>query len=287
MPDENTLFKDINTATPADGDLAKFGAAEIRLNRKALKKFLFLEHGVDGGHLYGVDSGSANAYVVELGAVTQLAAIGLFAGLRVMFKVTNSNTTTSTLLLKVSTVAVGTAKAVKLGGANILSGTLVAGRIVEVIYDGTDWQLVSGWAVAPVIAPFLPEAGLVWLYYFTAGQVNWNPDVITQQRLATQVIVTTGYSKLLLMTQMKISNLTGANRRIYIQHIPFGVFSSFSVQQGSGTVYETPMVLELFDNSTPATGFEIYVRWTDNNGTDVSPSTSLKAGFTTHIFGLE
>lgn len=85
---------------------------------------------------YVADTGAADAYVITLA----VAPAAYAAGQRFAFKATNANTTTSTL--NVNSLGVKTIK--KHGWlGNLLASDIVAGQIVEVEYDGTNFQMVS------------------------------------------------------------------------------------------------------------------------------------------------
>ncbi len=85
---------------------------------------------------YKADTGAANAYVITpVPAITAYAAGQIFS-----FKATNANTTTSTL--NVSGLGVKTIK--KLGGStDLVAADIVAGQIVQVEYDGTNFQMLN------------------------------------------------------------------------------------------------------------------------------------------------
>lgn len=99
---------------------------------------------------YVADSGAANAYVITPSpAVTAYTTGQIFT-----FKATNANTTTSTL--NVSALGVKTIK--KLGATNLASGDIAAGSIVEVEYDGTNFQMLQPVANAPATNAALTAA---------------------------------------------------------------------------------------------------------------------------------
>lgn len=84
---------------------------------------------------YVVDTGAADAYVI-----TPAPAITAYAtGQRFTFKAVNANTTTSTI--NISALGVKTIK--KLGNTNLASGDIAASQMVEVEYDGTNFQMMS------------------------------------------------------------------------------------------------------------------------------------------------
>lgn len=89
---------------------------------------------------YYADSGAANAYVISL-AANQTATLA--AGLPVQFLAAHSNTGASTL------DATGSAKNIlNPDGTALVAGQIVANAIVSVMYDGTQYQLLSGGAPA-------------------------------------------------------------------------------------------------------------------------------------------
>lgn len=89
----------------------------------------------DGSLVYAVDTGAADAYVISLSpAITAYAA-----GQRFTFKATNANTGASTL--NINTLGVKTIK--KNSSVNLAVNDIIADQIVEVEYDGTNFQMLS------------------------------------------------------------------------------------------------------------------------------------------------
>jgi hypothetical protein len=84
---------------------------------------------------YAVDTGTTNAYVVALSpALTQH-----ITGMPIYFKVANANTGASTI--NVNGLGIKTIK--KFNDQDLISGDIQAGQVVGVIYDGTNFQLIS------------------------------------------------------------------------------------------------------------------------------------------------
>lgn len=82
-------------------------------------------------YTYAADTGTANAYAVALSPTPTIVA-----GSPLRFKVANANTGASTLA-----VNGGSATPIKKQGATALaSGDWPAGMIVELVFDGTNWQ---------------------------------------------------------------------------------------------------------------------------------------------------
>jgi hypothetical protein len=88
----------------------------------------------DALHGLLTDTGTANAYAVAFSPVT-----ALFAGMELNFKCAHTNTAASTLAING-----GAAKAITKNGTTALAGSeIVTNQIVKVIYDGTQWQLIT------------------------------------------------------------------------------------------------------------------------------------------------
>lgn len=82
---------------------------------------------------YGPETGAANAYVVTLTP----AATAYTAGMAIKFMAINTNTGASTI--NVNTLGV---KAIKMeDGSDPASGVIMAGAVVSVVYNGTNFQI--------------------------------------------------------------------------------------------------------------------------------------------------
>lgn len=110
-----------------------------------------------------VDTGAANAYVI-----TPAPAITAYTtGQQFTFKAVNANTTTSTI--NISGLGVKTIK--KLGNTNLASGDIAASQLVEIEYDGTNFQMLQPVANAPATSAEL-TAAKVEIQKFT-GNGTW------------------------------------------------------------------------------------------------------------------
>ena len=102
---------------------------------------------------YAADSGSVNAYAVNLSP----AQTGLAAGMQVVFVAANSNTGPSTLNIN----GLGARTVYKLNGStDLAAGDIVGGQVVTVVYDGTNFQLQSP-AAAAASVPALAKGGII------------------------------------------------------------------------------------------------------------------------------
>jgi hypothetical protein len=94
-----------------------------------------LDQDGDGALAYAADTGTANAYAVDLSpALTQY-----ITGMPIYFKADNANTGASTI--NVNGLGIKTIR--KISNQDLISGDIQAGQVVGVIYDGTNFQLSS------------------------------------------------------------------------------------------------------------------------------------------------
>lgn len=160
----NRLFRDGTNSPTADLPMA--GRKHTNVANAALRnQYAALGQIQDQAGVYFVDSGAANAYVI-----TPAPAITAYsAGQRFVFRAGNANTGNSTINVS----GLGTRELRRDGGANQLSsGDIQANGLYEIIYDGSNFQMV---------APSIVNSSNAWQQqqYFpykteTAGTVSWN-----------------------------------------------------------------------------------------------------------------
>ena len=130
----NCITKDGQTTVTANLPMATYrhtgvGNAASRDNYAAAGQIQ------DDSLKYVVDTGAADAYVMTL-----VPAITAYAtGAKYRFIAANSNTGASTLNVN----AVAATAITKNGGTALASGDIVAGDVVEVVYDGTNFEIVG------------------------------------------------------------------------------------------------------------------------------------------------
>ena len=90
---------------------------------------------------YVVDTGVADAYIANYPA--NIVTTTITAGLRLQFKATNANTGASNLQVQVNSVSIGSGAIKLTDGSALPANTIVANAIVDVQYDGTNFQLLS------------------------------------------------------------------------------------------------------------------------------------------------
>jgi hypothetical protein len=87
--------------------------------------------------VFAVDTGVANAYVAVLSPVPPSTA-----GTRIYVKCIHANTGASTLVL--TGWQASAAKAITKNGTTALAGAEIsANQIVQLVWDGTEWQMIS------------------------------------------------------------------------------------------------------------------------------------------------
>lgn len=102
-----------------------------------------------GADLYAADAGSNDTYVVTLAPVPLAYSTGMI----VRFKANTINTGAATLNVN----GLGAKSIVKDGNTALSDGEIIAGSIVEVIYDGTSFYLI-GPKTPPGIVTYTPSA---------------------------------------------------------------------------------------------------------------------------------
>jgi len=90
---------------------------------------------------YVADTGVADAYIANYPA--NIITTTVTAGLRLQFKAANANTGASTLNVQVNSVSIGSGSIRLTDGSTLPANTIVANAIVDVQYDGTNFQLLS------------------------------------------------------------------------------------------------------------------------------------------------
>jgi hypothetical protein len=130
-----TIFIDGN---PAEGIEGSIVLAEF-LN--AINNHRHTGQDVDGAGAidYANDAGEANAYEISLVP----AITSNIPGMPIFFKAANANTGASTLDVN----GIGAVAIKKYVGSALTEGDIAAGQIVEVVYDGTNFQIVNSSAV--------------------------------------------------------------------------------------------------------------------------------------------
>ena len=96
-----------------------------------------IEQGIYDATLYGADAGGDDTYVLNLDTT-------LITGISLRIKVTTGNTGACTLSIDNGVTLKNIRKMSSSGLVDLVTGDIKAGQIVELSYDGTYWQLLTG-----------------------------------------------------------------------------------------------------------------------------------------------
>jgi hypothetical protein len=124
---------------------------------------------------YAADTGAADAYVVTLSPALAAHVVGL----PVRFKATNANTGASTVNIN----GLGAIAIKKNVSTALAAGDIAAGQIVEVVYDGTYYQLISLPSFKKSFTQDdyyrLPGGLMIQWKYINGGGVPWSSKAVT------------------------------------------------------------------------------------------------------------
>lgn len=151
-------FETLDPLRPQGNEPKAEGDDHLRLIKAAARGFAAQEHTLQGRHVrfFGTDTGGADAHVIAVNFKTAAYE----AGMQFSFVAANANTGATTLAVQnVNGFNLG-AKTVKYLGAALDSGKIAAGQLISVVYDGTDFQMVSPVTPAPVVFTGLARIGI-------------------------------------------------------------------------------------------------------------------------------
>lgn len=191
---------------------------------------------------YAADSGVVNAYAITLSGITTTYT----AGLRVQFKAVNANTGAATLDVNNQ----GAKNIVLADGTALATNAILANSIVDVIYDGTSFQLLND-AGGPnervgdlTVTGNLSVTGTTALTgNLTAGNVSLTLANVTTANIGTANVVTTNGQDASYSGNVAISgNTTIATSISGVIKATSGVLSAAT----AGTDYVKPDVATTF-----------------------------------------
>ncbi len=126
----------------------------------------------NNSYIYATDTGSANAYVCALTP----AIASYSAGLGILLKIANNNTTASTINVN----GLGTKNITYVSGSAIVSGDLLSGGIAHLVYDGTQFQLLDPATVVTSASTYATKTGVLnQSYVYAADSGSANAYVVT------------------------------------------------------------------------------------------------------------
>lgn len=145
---------DTNVAQPVDATTENTWPGFLRAFKAETLGSVLKEHTCDGTHLKGTDTlGTGTNMQVDVGGnATYISAA--YAGLLVKVLPIVNNTAGGTLTVKSGSTTIA-AGPIWLNGGDPGADTIVAGQWLEMVWDGTNWQIVSGYDTNAIIDPQL------------------------------------------------------------------------------------------------------------------------------------
>ena len=132
-----TIKKD-QGADLADNDIAASQIVEVIYDGTNFQLLspIFGATGQNGGSVYAADAGASDTYAITLSPAPSAYTTGMV----IRFKANTLNTGAATL----NANSLGAIALKKFGTTNdVATGDILAGQIVEVVYDGTNFQMIS------------------------------------------------------------------------------------------------------------------------------------------------
>lgn len=222
-------------------------SSDVNQLAKAIAKY-------SAGADYYTDGGSANAYVLSP-VGSHKAPPAYFEGMRVRFKPANSNTSSSTINVN----SLGS-KAVKRNGSALASGDLSSTKFVELIYDGTDFQIANAGDYATTVT--LPRgliSGLVMSNAAdTVNDITVSAGAARDAADAVNITLASSMTKQLDATWAAGTNQGGRPASVSLSTSTW--YHVFVIRSSGGTVdvgFDTSLTAT---NLLSASGYTSYVR---------------------------
>jgi hypothetical protein len=160
---------------------------------------------------YVADTGAANAFIANYPA--NINTSSLTTGLRLQFKAANANTGASTLNVQVNGGSIGTAAIRLTDGSALPANTIVSGAIVDVMYDGTNFQLMNDPSGGQEVITNLTLSGNLTV----TGTSNFTGNVTANVANTTTSTITNLSSGNVTITGGTISNVTLDNVTVDVE----------------------------------------------------------------------
>ena len=220
---------------------------------------------------YVTDTGVANAYIANYPA--NIVTTTVTAGLRLQFKAANANTGASTLQVQVNSVSIGSGSIRLTDGTAIAANTIVANAIVDVQYDGTNFQLLSDSSGGKEVITDLTVSGNLAVTGTTnlTGVLTANVANITTANITTANVTTMSGTTSYTGTQ----TFTGSTTAIAAVFQDAAEVTTISATAATGTInYDVTTQSVLYYTSNASANWTVNVR---GNGT-TSLNTLMSTG---------
>lgn len=205
-------------------------------------------------NIYGADGGASDAYEISMDSPPSAYVAGMF----VLFKANTANTGAATLNVN----ALG-AKAIKKNyNSDLTDGDIIAGQVVGVVYDGTNFQLIN--------------VNTTDIVYTNTAQTITGQKTITKPILNGSVQAVTADSDGATVTfDLAASNVhtvtLGGNRTLAISNGSVGQYFAIELIQGTG-------------GSKTVTWFST-IKWVGNTAPTLTTTANKKDTFMFRVTG--
>lgn len=144
----------LDQTTPADNSVESTFAGYLRTAETATKNTVLAEHNGDGQHLWGVDTdGGGTNMTIDVGGSGILIG-NAYPGLLVKVKPITTNTAAGSLTVNANSTLIATGP-LQINGAAVQVGAIQAGIWIECVWDGTNWQVLNGFAITNFVTNIL------------------------------------------------------------------------------------------------------------------------------------
>ena len=220
---------------------------------------------------YVVDTGVADAYIANYPA--NIVTTTVTAGLRLQFKASNANTGASNLQVQVNSVSIGSGAIRLTDGTALAANTIVANAIVDVQYDGTNFQLLSDSSGGKEVITDLTVSGNLAVTGTTAltGVLTANVANITTANITTANVATMSGTTNYTGTQ----TFTGSTTAIAAVFQDAAEVATVSATAATGTInYDVTTQSVLYYTTDASANWTVNIR---GNGT-TSLNTLMSTG---------
>ena len=220
---------------------------------------------------YVVDTGVADAYIANYPA--NIVTTTVTAGLRLQFKAANSNTGASNLQVQVNSVSIGSGAIRLTDGTALAANTIVANAIVDVQYDGTNFQLLSDSSGGKEVITDLTVSGNLAVTGTTnlTGVLTANVANITTANITTANVATMSGTTNYTGTQ----TFTGSTTAIAAVFQDAAEVATVSATAATGTInYDVTTQSVLYYTTNASANWTVNIR---GNGT-TSLNTLMSTG---------
>lgn len=227
---------------------------------------------------YVTDTGVVNAYIANYPA--NIVTTTVTAGLRLQFKAANANTGASTLQVQVNSVSIGSGSIKLTDGTALVANTIVANAIVDVQYDGTNFQLLSDSSGGKEVITDLTVSGNLAVTGTTGltGVLTANVANITTANITTANVTTMSG----ITSYTAKQTFTGATGSLASAFINATESSTISATAATGTInYDVTTQSVLYYTTSASANWTVNIRGnaTTSLNTLMSTNDSLTVVF--------